>query len=266
VILNRSVRLLWRRALPFVPPLLLALIVVIPLALFVWLLAATNIFTVQAITVVDAREHTAEAARALIEKRLAHTHLGRTIFFVPTKILETEIISALPQVRTAHITRKLPGTVKVIIQEKTPALLLLSNSRYYFVDDAGVPYEEARLETLPGIVLPVVKNDGTAGVTLGASAFSPEFVTFLRTIQEELPELAGGEVVEIRIPSLGAREVKVYLSDNWYINFDVTRQASAQLAILRQLLSTVIDSDQRTQIEYVDLRIPNRIYWRPRGS
>jgi cell division protein FtsQ len=137
------------------------------LALFVWLLFSTTIFTVQAITVVDAREHTSEAARAVIEDRLRHTSLGRTIFFVPTEILEAEIISALPQVRTVHITRKLPGTIKAIVQEKTPALLLLSDGQYYFVDDQGVPYEEARLDTLPGVVLPIVKNDGTSIVTLG---------------------------------------------------------------------------------------------------
>lgn len=248
------------------PPVLLALTVVIPLALFAWLLFSTTIFTVQAVTVVDAREHTGEAARAIIERRLSQTRLGRTIFFVPTEILEAEIVSALPQVRTVHIARKLPGTIKAIIQEKTPALLLLSDGQYYFVDDQGVPYEEARLETLPGIVLPVVKNDSASTVTLGAAAFTPEFISFLHTIQKELPERVGFEVAEIRIPSLSAREMKVYLNANWYINFDVTRRAEQQLAILQQLLTTAIDSEQRAQLEYIDLRIPNRVYWRPKNS
>jgi hypothetical protein len=74
----------------------------------------------------------------------------------------------------------------------------------------------------------------------------------------------GSEVVEIRIPSLSAREVKVYLSSNWYVNFDVTRTPEQQLSILQQLLSGTISNEQKDQLEYIDLRIPNRVYWRPR--
>jgi cell division septal protein FtsQ len=263
--LRRSVRLLGRRALPFIPIVLLVTVLIVPVGLFVWLLFYTNVFTVQAITVVDAREHTLVAARDIIEQNLGRQSLGRSIFFVHTESIEGDIEAALPQVRTVHVTRKLPGTIKAIIQEKTPALLLLSNGRYYFVDSNGVPYEEATLDRLPGVVLPTVKNDGrSAAVTLGAAAVTPEFVTFLQGVQDTLPELIGSEVAEIHIPSLSAREVKVVLDTNWYVSFDVTRPAAEQLDILQQLLRESIDEEELERLQYVDLRIPNRAYWRLR--
>jgi cell division septal protein FtsQ len=265
--LERNVRLFGRRVLPLVPFALLAAVVLVPAGLFMWLLFYTDVFTVQAITVVDAREHTLAATRDIIERNLARQSFGRSIFFVQTQSLEADIKAALPQVRTVHITRKLPGTVKAIVQEKTPALLLLSGGRYYFVDDKGVPYEEATLDRLPGIVLPTVKNDDQSGmVTLGAAAVSPEFVMFLQRVHEELPARIDSEVAEIHIPSLSAREVSVVLDRNWYVSFDITRSPEQQLDILRQLLTDTIDDDKQELLEYVDLRIPNRAYWRIKDS
>lgn len=264
---RRTVRRLWRRGLPWFSVALLVAIVAVPLILFIWLFFRTEVFTVQAVTVVDAREHTREAVQAIIERTVERLPLNRNIFFVPIQTIEIEIVSALPQVRTVYITRKLPGTIKVIVQEKTPELLLLSGGKYYFVDQAGVPYEEARLETLPEVVLPTVKNnDRSATVTLGAAAVDTSFVAFLKEVQKELPKRTGSQVAEVRIPSLAAREVHFTLDNNWQVRFDVTRSAAQQLNILQRLLTTTISEEEKKTLEYIDLRIPNRVYYKTSGS
>lgn len=264
---RRTARRLWRRALPWFSEALLAAIVTVPLILFAWLFFRTEVFTVQAVTVVDAREHTGEAARTIVERAVERLPLNRNIFFAPTEAIEIEIVSALPQVRTVHITRKLPGTIKVIVQEKTPELLLLSGGKYYFVDQDGVPYEEARLEILPEVVLPTVKNnDRAATVTLGAAAVDIAFVTFLKEVQNELPKRTGSQVAEVRIPSLAAREVHFTLDNNWQVRFDITRSAAQQLNILQRLLTTTISEEEKKTLEYIDLRILNRVYYKTSGS
>ncbi|HLD26143.1 MAG TPA: FtsQ-type POTRA domain-containing protein [Candidatus Andersenbacteria bacterium] len=261
----------WRRAAPrLVPWLSIGLLVTLVLGavvLFAWLLFFTDIFTVQAVTVVDAREHTGEHAREIIDSKLQQMALSRNIFFVQTEVLEAALYDALPQVRTVHVQRKLPGTIKAVVQEKTPVVLLLSSGRYYFVDDSGIPYEEARLETLPGIVLPTIRNDDTqTPVTLGVVALAPEFVAFLQAIQAGLPTIAGSEVAQIRIPSLSSREVHVVLGNNWTIKFDVSRSAERQLTLLSQLLSSMVSETEKQQLEYIDLRVINRVYYRTRGA
>lgn len=258
----RHWRQLVRRMLPWLPVALLVLVVLVPAGLFVWLFFYTSMFTVQAVTVVDAREHTEAAVRDIIERRLQRTPLARNIFFVPVRLLEADI-AALPHVRTVHVQRKLPGTIKAIVQEKTPALLLLSNGRYYFVDAEGIAFEEARLLTLPGVVLPTVKNeDERVAVTLGAAVVEKSFVSFLRAVQAELPKLTGQEVAQIRIPALSAREVHVVLHSNVQVLFDVTRPAERQLETLQQILASTIREEERDKLQYVDLRIDRRVYYR----
>lgn len=223
-----------------------------------WLIFFTDTFRLQTITVVDAREHTAAQVR-----EVASGLAGQNMLWLQTDLLEQKIISNVPQVRTVHAERTLPGTLKIIIQEKTPRLLLLSGGKYYFVDEAGAAYEEARLETLPGVVLPTIKNNDTsARVAVGTQVVEAAFIQFLAELQQQLPEILPAQVVEIRIPSLAAREVSFFLSNNLEIRFDSTRSGAGQLGVLRQLLTSHISPEEQPELEYIDLRIPNRAYYK----
>ncbi|MBI3251368.1 MAG: FtsQ-type POTRA domain-containing protein [Candidatus Andersenbacteria bacterium] len=236
----------------------LAVLLVMPLAWFIWFIFFTDSFTVRAMTVVDAREHTAASVQALLEEKM-----GANMFWLQTPVLEQKILLAVPQVRDVHIVRTLPDTLKIVVQEKTPLLLLLSQRTYYFVDEVGIAYEEARLETLPGTILPIVKNsDEEAELALGAPVVDKKFIQFLQFVNKQLPEVTGAQVIETRIPSLAAREVHFYLDNNWIIKLDVTRDAGRQLRTLTSLLESTIAADKRPSIEYIDLRIPQRVYYK----
>lgn len=246
----------------WLPILFLAGLVVFPLGFLTWLVFFTPTFLVQNITVVDGREHTARGIQETLEPVKT-----KNIFFVLAESWEKKLIDTIPQIRTVHVVRSLPGTLKVIVQEKQPHLLLLSQKQYYFLDEGGVAYEEARLDTLPGIILPTVKNDDAEGeVRLGTTVVTPAFVQLVSLIQGRLPGITHGTVAEVRIPSLAAREVHFSLDTNWQIRFDATRSAEAQLTVLNTLLEKTIPPEQQAQIEYIDLRIPNRVYYKLRSS
>ena len=253
---------LWKTLAGWLSIALLVLMVVVPVLLLGWLVFFTNSFAVEAITVVDAREHTAAQAQTLVGDTL-----GKNILFVQTDILEIKILGDLPQVRTVHIARKLPGTLKVIIQEKEPVMLILSKGNYYFVDAEGIAYEQAQLDTLPGIVLPTIKNnDQEANLTIGTRVVAETFVQFIDEVQKSLPAIVEAQIVETRIPSLAAREVHVKLDNNWVIKLDITRDSSIQMSVLRQLLKSTVTDEEKQVLEYIDLRIPNRVYYRTRSS
>lgn len=240
------------------PAILLLLLLSGSLGGLIWLTFFTDTFTVQSITVVDARPHTEQQVRTI-----ASDSLGKNMLFLPTMLLEQKVLSEFPHVRTVHIERTLPGTLKIIVQEKNPKLLMLSGGKYYFVDEDGQAYEEASLETLPGVVLPTIKNsDASAQVSVGTQVVEALFIRFLDELEKGLPEIVSAHVVEIRIPSLSAREVSFFLSNNWEIRFDSTRAASGQLSILKQLVTSTISPEEQQVLQYIDLRIPNRVYYK----
>ncbi|MDA1169289.1 MAG: FtsQ-type POTRA domain-containing protein [bacterium] len=236
----------------------LAVLIIFPLCMLGWLLFFTQTFAVSAITVVDAKPHTQEKIRTITEHSM-----GQNLLFIPTQQLEQKILLDVPQVRDVHIVRKLPGTVKVIVQEKQPAILLVSGGSYFFLDTQGIAYEQAQLDALPGVVLPIVKNsDVNAMVTLGTNAVETQFIDFIHEALETLPEITGAQIAEMRIPSLATKEVHFLLDKNWKILMDTTRSAKDQIRILQLLLADTITKEELQTLEYIDLRIPNRVYYK----
>ncbi|HBE90907.1 MAG: hypothetical protein A3E37_00445 [Candidatus Andersenbacteria bacterium RIFCSPHIGHO2_12_FULL_46_9] len=242
---------------------LLVALLMIPLVLFGWLLFFTNMFDVQAVTVVDAREETANEVKKIINEEIASSPLGKNIFFVQANTIEELIQGRLAKVRTVHVVRKLPGTIKAIVQEKTPVSLLLSGGKYYFLDEQGIAYEMARLDTLPGVVLTTVKNDDEeAMVTIGAAAVDASLISFLQVAGEKLPQLVGAQIGEVHVPSLAAREVKIVLNNNWTVLFDVTRPAEGQIEVIRKLIQETVSPEEVAAMQHIDVRIPHRIYYK----
>lgn len=242
---------------------LLVAAVVGPLVFFGWLIWGTNTFTVQAITVLDARPHVTAGIQQLVGDELQTAEQPVLIFRISTEKLEQLIRERWPSVRTVRVARQLPGVIKVIVQEKKPALLLLTHGAYYFVDEQGVAYERAELALLPGVVLPTVKNKDSGGeVMIGRPVLETGFVSFVKEVQAALPPRSGVEVAEIYIPSLAAREVSFRLSNNWTIRFDSTGAVGRQLSILEQVINNTLTAEEKQKLEYIDLRIPNRVYYR----
>ncbi len=251
----------WRQKLvEWLSLILLVALVVGPLSFLGWLVFFTNTFRIQAVTVVDAHDHTQQEIISQTKEVV-----GQNIMFIQTIVIQQRLLNNIPQLRDVRIVRKLPGTLKIIAQEKTPALLLISSGKYHFVDSGGIVYEPARLETLPGTVLPIIKNsDETAKTTLGTRAVEPTFVQFVLQAEASLPAVVGAQVAGIRIPSLSAREVHFQFDNNWVVRLDSTRSLDAQLRILKNLLDYSIDPQKKSQIEYIDLRIPKRVYYKYR--
>lgn len=263
-----ELRLRWQRLVPWFSGFLFISSFVVPVGLLIWLLLGTNIFVVQLITIVDAREHTEAEIRTLLQNKLVQpqtTSWRNNIFFIQTEPWEEEIVRNIPRVRSAHITRLLPNTLKVVVQEKRPNLLLLSQRKYYLVDDQGIAYEEVQLNTLPGIVLPTVKNKrAEETIVLGTPVLSEAFIAFVHRMYEELPKRLSTQVAEIHTPSLIAREVTFVLTNNWEVRFDTTRDPMEQVEVLQRLADTLLTPEEKIMLEYIDLRIPDRIYYKTR--
>lgn len=248
---------------PWLSVVFLLLLIVVPIGLFGWFLFATDMFKVKAVTVVDAREETAGEVKQIVEEILTNSPLGKNVFFIQADAIEEVIKERIAKVRTVHVVRKLPATIKVIVQEKEPALLLLSGGKYYFIDETGVAYEVARLDTLPGIVLTTVKNDDEeAEVRIGAMAVDASLINFLKEVSQQIPEVIGAEVGEVHVPSLAAREVRIIIDNNWTLLFGVNRSASGQIGVIKKLLREIVSEQEVAAMQYIDVRIQNRIYYK----
>ena len=245
------------------PWMLLGILVVASVSLFVRFFFFTDMFSVQQITIIDAKPQTEAAVQTAAEQAIARLPWRNNIFFLQADLLAAKLASELPQVKSVLVKRILPSTVKISVQEKQPAMLLLSRGSYYFVDDQGILFQKADLLNLPGLVLPTVKNlSEETEATIGLPAVSSQFVNFVKISSNNISEALEAEVVEIQMPSLAAREVYFMLSNNWEVKFDITRDPKAQIDLLQRVVDEMLSESEKQTLEYIDLRIPRRVYYK----
>ncbi|HVL53906.1 MAG TPA: FtsQ-type POTRA domain-containing protein [Vitreimonas sp.] len=106
---------------------------------------------------------------AEVRARLA-APAGANLFRVATEPLEARL-RELPTVASASVTARLPGTLEVRVEERTPVLVWKVGERRYLVDGDGTLFAE--LPTRPGRdadTLPVVEDRRRVSARLGVGA------------------------------------------------------------------------------------------------
>lgn len=112
---------------------------------------------------------------------LAHLGVtrGEPIFGVDIDAVR-QSLAALPWVKDARLSRRLPDTLVVTLEERTPAALWQNRGKLALIDSAGVLLTEENLE--PWKALPLVVGGGAeagAAALLGALDAEPAVATTL---------------------------------------------------------------------------------------
>lgn len=114
-----------------------------------------------------------------------------------------------PQIRDVNLSRKLPGTLVVTIDEKRPVALVATTAGFDVVDDQGLP-------------MPVDPTKGEVDLPILRSADSV-LVVFLSQLREEYPALYA-RVSEVS--RVGKNEVRIDL-------FELPVRAMADITVAR---------------------------------
>ncbi len=131
----------------------------------------------------------------------------------------------------------------------------------YNVDEDAVAFEEA----LPsqGTLLLTVKNERDQDVRqLGETVVDAVLLRQLVAMRDSLRDskfAAIGSVV-LRLPD----EVVAESLEGWRVIFVDSRPLSQQIVALKEVLSTQIPQDKRARLDYIDLRIEERAYYKYR--
>lgn len=224
-----------------------------------------NRFVVSEVVVTDARPELVEpirsAAREIIDRdgRL----FGKTnIFVVPRMQLEGELPETFPAINTVQVLRRLPGTVRIRVQEHIPTAILYVHDTYFALDPEGVAFDVVPPERLRELTYPIIRDQRPdARVELGMAVLSPDVLTRVHDLIPLLPERFHLTPKEITIPAIGAEELRIRTHEEWTLILDMRRELSQQLAVLEKLFAEEIDENERARLDVLDLRIPGKAFY-----
>ena len=174
----------------------------------------------------------------------------KSMFNLPAEAASARL-QALPQVRTAHITRDWPNSVVIRIEERKPAAFWSVNGRDYVVDVEGVVLAAG----VPDGPAPRILEVETDRIMGPGDRVHPDAIALAQRIFDESPRFLGRsvEVLEYR-QAIGVTAV---FENGMRVTFGDERSYDYKVAVLARLLDSL--SAQGKRANAVDLRFGERV-------
>lgn len=179
----------------------------------------------------------------------------------------TELLTNdFPRILSVAISKDIfKKTIELNIIERKEAGIyckedLVSSNRgeCYYIDKEGVIFEEAPQTS--GTLILAIKDFSKREIETGKNVIEKEFMAELIDLKNYLPGQLGFKVLDFTIESDVLKDLKLNTNEGWYILFDGSRNLKSQLEALRLVLEEKIE--ERKDLEYIDLRIENRVYYK----
>ena len=210
-------------------------------AALVWIAFWSPLLTVDKIQVVGERNSSATEVRAA-------TGLGPedNLLLVSTGEVVAKV-KELPWVRDAKVDRRLPGTVRVRVFERRPAMVLSLSSGRWTIDSMGRVLDSgASSKALPSLSGPEV-----SALQPGDELSAPELTGALK-VWRKLPKGLRARVAAIFAPTV--ERITLVLDDQTTVRYGAPEHLAGKNSVLTALLKSLAADGQR--VTYIDVRVP----------
>lgn len=183
----------------------------------------------------------------------------RRIALIDTSELRKHIIASYPDIGAVSVDKSyLSSSIKVAAKERNYAFIWQSRGEQYLVDSSGFISRKPSKKEKKN--LPVVIDTARIGVEAGQKVVGADFIAFLNEMTAILPE-KGYKIKQIVIRS-STRSLEVALKNRSYkVLFNIKIPAKHQVDDLKLLLKK-LKAQGTVPVEYIDLRIEGRAYWK----
>ncbi len=244
-------------------------VIIFPFAVIGYFIFSTDYFRITNVTVIDARPHVEAQVREKIDQFLASEKFiipRANLLFLQKNKMEDKLEEEIYPIYAVKIQKKIPGVLKIIVQEKKPVAIFFSHSQYFYMDHKGLIFEKMSIDNLPQSSLSIIKNleeNNQIEIKIGSRVVSERFMDFILELMEKFPkQITDFLIAEISIPSVASQEVHIKTNKNFSVYFDITRTPESQLIALQKVWQEIIKEEEKEKLEYIDLRIDHKVYYK----
>jgi len=223
------------------------LVILILIAGLVYFFLFSSYFKIKNIYIVGAGDFENKVSD-IINQNLAQKS---NFFLFPTNLVEVQIAKEYPIFSKVKIYKGIPDALKVDLQTRNAVLICHSNGDDFLIDSEGIAFKG---NTIPDNIAKVNIN---RTINLGDKVFSKNFVSFVSDLWNNFPLKTNLKITKIDVPETDY-VVNVYTDKGWYAIFDTTKSAQKQIDNLVLILQQIGDQP----IQYIDLRLENKIYYK----
>jgi cell division protein FtsQ len=211
------------------------------LVLAVWIAFFSPLLAVREVTLSGAKRTTADEVAGVVNLDSSDNLL----------LMRTDEVAAavrkLPWIKSVSVDRKLPGTVKVTVTERSPAMVVALGEQRYLIDRRGRVLSEAEsTEALP-VLAGLQEGLPDPGERLRSAELEgalQAFFAFPRRLQRDVEAVFAPTVERITFQ----------LSDGMQVRYGAAEDTRSKIEVLEVLLAR-LRREGRGAL-YVDVRVP----------
>ena len=218
-------------------------------------------------------EDIASAAYNTLEGRKWNILPLDSFLLFPRAELAQQIQKAFPRISSLSIDSPsafAPAKATIHIQERAIEGIwcqgaVQPSSSCAFFDDTGVIFDRAPSATQGRLFWVLEDMRAQDSPELSAKVLQDDTMHFLQVLRKDLASLFGTSLLSWRIEQSG--EVHVRVTDGadifgWYIYFSPAHDAAYQVRVLKRVLEEEIGKEKRPYLEYIDLRVQNKVFYK----
>ncbi len=239
--------------------------VVITAGVLGYLLFFAKLFDVRTVEVRSPSVISTDAIRIKVDDVLNKKYLGigrrSNIFIFSPQHIATVLAEEFPRIASIDIRRTSLHSIAIVIKERVAVGLwcLPVRERCYYFDAHG----DSFLEILPssGSIFTPINDFRERRIEIGENVAGSDWRENIFGVKKIL-QFGGITVVNFTIPEDSYDEFQAMTNEGWNILYSKDINTRRQTDSLLLFLKEKITPEVRTTLEYVDLRIEDRIYYK----
>lgn len=215
-----------------------------------WVALASPLLAVDEVKVLGGEHTTSEEVA-----RVAGLGSDDNLLLLSTTRVE-ERAETLPWVKDAEVDRMLPGTVRVRVVERVPAMVVSLGAARWTIDASGHVLDSGAVAD----DLPILGGADTGDIEIGAQLTTPEIQDALIAFRSLSGRLRR-DIVAVVAPTF--ERISFSLQDGTLIRFGAAERLQAKNEVLEALLARL--KEQGRSAAYIDVRVPTSPAVAPRA-
>lgn len=225
--------------------------------------------TIDKVIVDGVREVPQDIVRTYVQARLddgSYRFISNSnIFAYPKESISRSLMSDIPRIKNAHLARAslFSRELIVVIEERRPyAKWCRESDDCYSMDDAGYIFAEASTTRTQALTEYIFRGGLVATSTIG-TFFSENHLPGMKATLEQLTA-SNFHAVGATVDS--DSDFSIAFSEGYYVKASQGTDALTLVKNLQLILGSADLRDRENDIEYIDLRFGNRVYYKLKGA
>jgi cell division septal protein FtsQ len=207
--------------------------------------------------------------RSVVDERRAGKYFNllskNNLVLFPENNLKKALPERFKRVEDVQIKRIFPDKIELMIKERKLTMLLCGSDQCYILNERGEAYPANNFssEELEKENLITLRDLSSSQVSAENNPLEDNFREFTLSLAGSVLEDVGIRLKkQYETPSRMSGDLKAETEEGWKIYFSESIGMEKELLMLRTVLERKIEKEQQKNLEYIDLRIANKVFYK----